>query len=402
MGAITPLGQGMDQLMAGLREGRSGVRRMPGWEDYLGMRSLVAAPAELPDVKSIPRQKRRSMGRISLLAAKAAEEAVADAGIDPDELAQGRVGCIVGSTMGGAEALNDTFETMLPERDLSVLQGMSFFKCVSHTAAMNVAQYFGITGTVMATSSACASSLQATGAGYDLIRVGRQDVVLCGGSEEAHPTVTGCFDILFATSCGFNDRPAETPRPFDRSRDGLVCGEGAGILVLEEYEHARRRGAQIHAEVVGYATFASGDHVSQSSRAAIGKCMRAALSESGLDPSEVGYVSAHATGTPQGDAEEARAIGEVFGDRVPVSSLKGHLGHTLGASGAIELAASLCMMRDGVLIPTLNLDTVDDACAGIAHVQSAGDAQFDVLMKNCFAFGGINASLVCVRDKGWT
>jgi len=396
MGAVTPLGADVAALVDGIENRRSGVRRMPGWEAYRGLRSLVAAPAEVRDEKSIPRRNRRSMGRMSFFAVRAAEEALADAVIERARLGSGRVGCAIGSTMGGAEALSQTFETMSHEKDLAKLSSMKFFQCLAHTAAMNVSQYLGITGMVLAPSGACASSLQALGIGYDLIKCGRQDIVLCGGSEEVHPTVTAAFDILYATSTGYNEEPQETPRPFDKKRDGLVCGEGCGIVVLEELEHARARGAAIHGEVVGFHTCASGDHVSESSHASIERCLRGALEDAAVSAAEVDYVNAHATATRHGDAEEARAIAEVFGDRVPVSAFKGYIGHTLGASGAIELIAALVGMRRGVLYPTLNLQEADD-CGGIRHVLERTASRVDLMVKNSFAFGGINASLVCRR-----
>lgn len=395
LGAVSPLGGDVDALLAGLRAGRSAVRRMESWKEYSGLRSLVAAPAELRNAHDIPRQSRRSMGRMSIFAVQATNQALSDSGLEPDRVADGRTGCVIGSTMGGPEALNETFETMLPSKDLSLLTSMKFFQCVSHTAAMNVAQYLGIKGCVLATSSACASSLQAIGVGYDLIRLGRQDAVLCGGSEEVHPTVTGSFDILYATSTHYNDSPEQTPRPFDRARDGLVCGEGSGIVLLEDLDVARARGARIYAEIVGFDTRGSGRHVSQSNADAILDCMRGALSDARVTAAEVDYVSAHATATIQGDLAEADAIRALLGDRVPVSSLKGYIGHTLGASGAIELIASLRMMADGVIYPTLNLEEVDEKCLGVRHVTECIETPLNVVMKNCFAFGGINASLVC-------
>jgi 3-oxoacyl-[acyl-carrier-protein] synthase II len=334
---------------------------------------------------------------MSFFAVQAAEEALADAGIQREDLSSGRIGCIIGSTMGGAESINESFETMLPERDLSQLPAMKFFQCVSHTAAMNVAQYLGITGYVMATSAACASSLQAIGTGYDLIRLGKQDVVLCGGSEELHPTVTASFDILFAASTGFNDHPQRTPRPFDSGRDGLVCGEGSGVVTLEEYERAVTRQARIYGEIIGYHTGGSGDHVSQSNRDSIISCIRESLASAGISPREIDYINAHGTATIQGDRAEAGAIREVFGDTVPVSSLKGNIGHTLGASGSLELIVSLAMMEKGTAYPTLNLETVDEDCQGILHVREPLDRNIGVIIKNCFAFGGINAALVCRR-----
>ena len=395
IGVVSPFGNGMPALMKGIEEGRSAVRRMEGWEQYIGLRSLVGAPVEMRDEKLIPRQKRRSMGRMSIFAAQAADEALADAGISLTGEDLWRVGCVIGSTMGSAKSINDAFETMLPNKDLSRLNSTMFFQCMSHTAAVNVAQYLGVNGSIMAPAAACASALHAIGTGYDLIRLGRQDVLLCGGAEELHPTVTGSFDILFATSTKYNDTPQKTPRPFDRDRDGLVCGEGSGLVVLEDYERAIKRKAKIYAEITGYSTTANGLHVSQSNKESMVVCMRQALLDAGTRSGEIDYINAHATATFQGDQEEAEAIGEVFGPTVPVSSLKGYIGHTLGASGAIELAASLSMMEQGVIYPTLNLDTVSPECEGVHHVMQPIKKKITTLLKNGFAFGGINAALVC-------
>lgn len=397
MGAISGLGHDVATLVEGLKQGKSAIQAMAGWEVYRGLQSLIGGPAEINDIMNIPRKARRSMGRLSIFAVQAAQQALLDAKVPPDLVSSGRLGCVIGSTMGSAESLTEAFEIMLPERDLSMLSSMKFFQCVSHTAAMNVAQFLGITGVVMATSAACASGLQAVGAGMDLIRLGKQDVVLCGGAEELHPTVTGSFDVLFATSTHYNQTPQCSPRPFDRDRDGLVCGEGAGIVVLESRAHAEARKAPIYGEILGFDTCGSGVHVSQSNRDSMVQCMQHALRDAGVQAKDIDYVNAHATATLQGDKEEAEAIEMVFGDRVPVSSLKGHLGHTLGASGALELIASLAMMADSQILPTRNLEVVAPDCRGIWHVQEPISKEINLIVKNCFAFGGINAGLVCSK-----
>jgi 3-oxoacyl-[acyl-carrier-protein] synthase II len=335
---------------------KSAVCFMEEWSRYCGMSSHVAAPAKLKDEKNIPRQKRRSMGRMSIFAAQAAEQALADSGIKSDDISN-RTGCIIGSTTGSAGSISRAFEIMLFEKDLSRLPSSMFFQCMSHTA-------------------------QAIGTGYEFIRSGRQDVLLCGGAEELHPSVTGSFDVVFAASVKYNQTPQKTPRPFDEDRDGLVCGEGSGILVLEEYEHAVQRGAGIYAEITGYGTCGSGSHISQSDESSIIRCINETLNDARTAPDEIDYINAHATGTVQGDKEEAAAIGKLFGDSVPVSSLKGYIGHTLGASGAIELIASLIMMEKGIIYP---------------HVKKPLKKEINTVLKNCFAFGGVNASLVCRR-----
>ncbi len=397
VGAVTPMGYGAEALFEGIREGRSAVKRMPEWEEYSGLRSLLAAPCELRNEKDIPRKSRRSMSPMSIMAAQSADEACLDAGLSKEELGNSRCGCITGSTMGSAKVINQAYETVLPEKDFSQLTSMMFFKCMAHSCSANLAQYLGLKGMVMATSAACASSLQAIGTGYDMIRNGRQDVLLCGGAEEVHPTVTGIFDLLYATSVNHNDDPENSPRPFDADRDGLVIGEGAAILVLEEYEHAVARNAEIYAEIKGYNTNGSGEHVSQSNAEAMIKCMRGAVDEAGLKASDFDYINAHATGTFQGDAAEAAAIAEVFGDSIPVSSLKGYFGHTMGASGAIELIATLLMMKNSLVIPGHNLKTPASDCSSICHPLAVEEKEIKRIIKNGFAFGGVNASLVCEK-----
>ncbi len=397
IGLISPYGRGMEPFIQGVLSGKTCVRNMTEWENYRNFNSTVAAPAELFGEKDIPRRKRRSMGRMAIFAVQAAEDAISDSGLSNDFLTNGDVGCIIGSTIGSPEALAETFEIIIPRKDISEISSMDFFKFVSHTASMNVAQYFGISGILMATNAACASSLQAIGTGYDLIRLGRQKAVICGGAEEVHPTVTGTFDVLFATSSKFNKTPELTPRPFDRDRDGVVCGEGSAVLILEEYEHALKRGAKIYAEVIGYNTCGSGNHISESDRGAMKFCILGALKDAGIGPKSIDLISAHATGTIQGDIEEAEAIKDIFGSETPVSCLKGYIGHTLGASGSMELAVSLDMMKNSRILPTINLDNIDEKCAGINIIKQLENKNIDIVMKNSFAFGGINAVVVCKK-----
>ncbi len=395
IGAVTPLGNNVASFIDGLESKRTSVKAMPEWSSYFGLRSLVAAPVEMKNENLIPRQARRTMGRMSIFSVQAAQEAIQDANLDKEFLTSGRFGCVIGSTTGSAESLEEAYRIMLIDKDINLLTSTKFFQCVSHTAALNVAYFFGIKGIVMATSAACASGLQAVGQAYDLVKSGKQDVVICGGAEGVHPTVTGSFDVVFAASTKYNNDPQKTPRPFDKDRDGLVCGEGAGILVLEDYESAKKRDVKIYAEVIGYDTCGSGVNVSQSNKDAIVSCMQAALKDANIDPQQIDYVNAHATATLQGDKEEVEAIKQVFGANVPVSSLKGYMGHTLGASGAVELIASLVMMQKNKIYSTLNLENVSDDCQGVMHVQKDLDKELNVILKNCFAFGGINAALIC-------
>ncbi len=397
VGAVSPFGNNVDSLMEGIRAGRSAVRYLEELSRYAGLCSHVAAPVQMQDEKKIPRQKRRSMSPMSIFAVQAAEQALLDSGITLADIPPGRAGCIVGSTIGSSQSINELLQVLMSAKDVHSLPSTLFFKCMSHTAAMNVAQYLGLTGYVMSTAAACASSLQAIGTGYSLIKSGCQDVLFCGGAEELHPMVTGTFDVLFATSVKYNDQPAKTPRPFDADRDGLVCGEGSGMIVLESYEHAMARNARIYAEISGYNTCSSAVHISQSDKQSIAYCIKAALADAQTSPDEIDYINAHATGTVQGDKEEADAIREIFKDSVLVSSLKGYIGHTMGASGAIELVASLLMMATGVIYPGLNLDNIGTDCQGINHIKKPTRKEIKKLLKNSFAFGGINAALVCEK-----
>lgn len=398
VGVVSPFGKGVKSLMEGIRKRKSAVCFMEEWRECNGLGSQVAAPVTLVDEKKIDRKKRRSMSPMSIFAVQASEEAIADAGIK--EISPQKTGCIIGSTMGSAKSISQMFETVLSNEDIRMVSSTLFFKGVTHTAALNVSQQFGLEGYVIAPAAACASSLHALGIGYDLIRLGRQDLVLCGGAEEVHHTVTGSFDILYATSVNYNQDPQATPRPFDSERDGLVCGEGSGILLLESYEKAVARNARIYAEIIGYNTCGNGVHISQSDKQSMAYCMREALAEAQISPHDIDYINAHATGTIQGDKAEAESIKELFGDSCPVSSLKGYIGHTLGASGAIELIASLKMMEEGVVYPGFNLRTVSEDCQGIYHLTKPFIKQeLNYLLKNCFAFGGINATLVCQKVK---
>ncbi len=254
---------------------------------------------------------------------------------------------------------------------------------------------FQVRGPVIASCTACVSGSQGIGFGYEAIKLGRAEIMLAGGAEEMHFMDAGIFEIMRATSTNFNDRPGMTPRPFDQERDGLVVGEGSGCLVVEEYEHARRRDARIYAEILGYGTNCDGSHLTNPSAEGMAGAMLRALEDSKLTADRIQHVNAHATATEAGDIAESQATRSVFGERVPVSAFKGYMGHTLGACGAIESIISIVMMREGFIAPTKNLENPDPACAPIAHVmREVRDQKFSICMNNNFAFGGINTSLV--------
>ncbi|MFA6290868.1 MAG: beta-ketoacyl-[acyl-carrier-protein] synthase family protein [Victivallales bacterium] len=394
-GLTSALGLDVGIFFDRLEAGDSALRLMPEWNENLKI-NRIAAPVALPEgiEKSIPRNFRRSMGRMSIYSALAAEKALNSSGLTREFASSGRCACVIGSTMGSGESIMEASRMVILNESENT-PALQFFKCASHTAAFNTANFLGITGSVLAPAAACASGLQAIGLGRDLILSGAQDAAICGGAEEVTSEVTSSFELMFAAARGFSGPPEFSSRPFAADRVGLVCGEGAGLVVLEEYEHAVKRGANILCEIIGYATCSCGSHVSQSDHASIVRCMDLAFRDAGIPPAQTDYISAHATATLHGDAEEAMAIREYFGPKIPVSSLKGNLGHTLGASGAIELIASMEMMRRNRLLPTLNLEHVADDCAGLDHVRSVRERKINIFVKNCFAFGGINASLVC-------
>ena len=396
MGGVSPLGQSIDEMCAAIEGGKTAIRRMPEWEG-LGLHGLLGAPAELTNERMIPRDARRSMGRMSMFAVQAAQQALADAGIAEEECGTGRLGCVIGSTIGSTASIVDMFGGFAKSGAIDTIIPTKLFHCISNTAVMNVVNTLGIKGWMQAPCGACASGALAVGEAFDAIRLGRQDVMLAGGAEELHPIASGMFDLLNATSTRFNDCPEAASRPFDRDRDGLVCGEGAGVFVLESYSHAAARNARILAEVKGFCLSASGIHVSQSNNAGMIRCINGALADAGIGADSIGYVNAHATSTPQGDREEAEALRMLFGGNVPVSSLKGYLGHTLGASGALELAAALRMMEKGVFYPTRNLENVADDCAGLHHLVRVEELRPNYILKNSFGFGGVNCALVIAR-----
>ena len=404
MGAVSPYGYGVSRLTENLLLGRSAVVSMKAaWRERIhNLNSLVGAPIQEPlDPKRIPRTLRRSMGPLAMLSHLASLEALAQAGVGEELLRSGRAGVSYGSSIGSVASLEEAFTSYLRTGDMSRLPSGIFFQVMSHTCAANLAHAFGMTGRVLAPNAACASASMAIGLGFEAIRGGAQDLMLCGGAEELHPIVTGTFDLVQAASIGFNDRPDQTPRPFDKDRDGTVCGEGAGTLVLESEESARRRGAEPLAEVAGFGTSCDGEHMAQPHRASIVPCLHNALDNAGMMPDAVDYVNAHGTGTVLGDAAEAESIREVFGGRpVPVSSLKGHIGHTLGASGALEMIASITMLREGYLLPTRNLETPGEDCGGVAFVRQVERRRIRVFVKNSFAFGGTNTVLVVKEVQG--
>jgi 3-oxoacyl-[acyl-carrier-protein] synthase II len=398
MGGITALGDDWQAIRENVRAGRTAVRRMPDWDRYDGVTTKLAAPIRDFDVSErYPRRKLRTMGPVARMAVYASERALQDAALlDDPVLTGGRTGVAYGSSFGSPEPVMAFAELMTQGRS-KLLNSTSYIQMMSHTAAVNIGLFFQLTGRVIPTSSACTSGSQAIGAAYEAISWGKADVMLAGGADELDVTVSAVFDTLFAASVR-NDAPETTPRPYDRDRDGLVVGEGAVTLVLEDYERARARGARIHAEVVGYSTNADGSHVTQPQAPTMERALRDALADAGLAADAIGFVSGHGTATEWGDIAETAATHAALGRAVPIHSLKSYFGHTMGACGALEAWLGIEMMREGWFAPTANLDNVDDRCAPLDYVAGVGRAlDVEYLMSNNFAFGGINTSLIFKR-----
>ncbi|MGL5815717.1 MAG: beta-ketoacyl-ACP synthase [Aeromonas sp.] len=398
MAGVTAFGNDWQSIGPRLKDEHNAVCAMPEWAVYEGLNTRLAAPIQdfsLP--AHYPRKKTRAMGRVSQLSTVATELALTQAGlIDHPVLTGGRTGIAYGSSTGSTDPIG-AFGAMLNDKTTASITATTYVQMMPHTAAVNTGLFFGLRGRVIPTSSACTSGSQGIGYAFEAIKHGYQDVMVAGGAEELCPSEAVVFDTLFATS-QMNDSPALTPRPFDKDRDGLVIGEGAGTLILEELEHARARGAHIFAELVGFATNCDAAHVTQPQQETMQLCMALALADAGLEPKDIGYISAHGTATERGDIAESHATAALFGDQTPISSLKSYFGHTLGACGAIEAWLSLEMMAEGWFAPTLNLNEPDPACAPLDHIRSGGRVlDVEYLMSNNFAFGGINTSLIFKR-----
>jgi len=401
MSGVTAFGNDWKSVQAKLKAGENATQYMASFEQYDGLNTKLAAPIdnfELP--KHYTRKKVRGMGRVAKLATLASENALIQSGlIGNDILTNGQTGVAYGSSTGSTNAVG-AFGVMLNDKSTSAITATTYVQMMPHTSAVNVGLFFGLRGRIIPTSSACTSGSQAIGYSYEAIKYGKQTVMVAGGAEELCPTESAVFDTLFATSLK-NDDPKASPSPYDKDRDGLVIGEGAGTLVLEEYEHAKARGATIYAELVGFASNCDAKHVTQPEKETMQICMEMALQDANLTADQIGYVSAHGTATDRGDVAETNATQGALGKHIPISSLKSYFGHTLGACGAVEAWVAIEMMNDGWFNPTLNLNNIDPECGELDYITGAGrEIDCDYVMSNNFAFGGINTSLIFKRmDK---
>ena len=373
---------------------------MSNWDMYSDLNTRLGGPVEHFELSErFTRKKTRSMGRVSLMSARASELALQMSNLlDDPILKSGQVGVAYGSSTGSTDAILD-FGSMLIDGDMSRITATTYVRMMSHTSPVNIGVFFGLQGRIFTTSSACTSASQGMGYAYEAIKYGKQTIMLAGGAEELCPTEAAVFDTLYATSTQ-NDQPQSTPSPFDANRDGLVIGEGAATLILEEREHAINRGAKIYAELIGYGSNSDGGHITQPNKDTMSIAMELAIKDADIDKSQIKYVNAHGTGTDRGDVAESNATESIFGANMPISTIKGNVGHTLGACGSIEALIGIQMMNEGWIAPTLNLTNPDPACGSLDYIMGEPrKMEYDCFMTNNFAFGGINTSLIFKRHE---
>lgn len=398
MGIVSSLGHSISSAYERLKTLENCVEASSELSEYKGLQTCLWAPSKFVRPGEYTRKVVRTMSPVSMMALFATEEALRQAGLYDDPVVKGgRLGVAYGSCSGGVDA-NADFYSVLMDREIKNVTSATYIKMMSQTCAVNLSVHFGTTGRLLPTGTACTSGSLAIGEAYEAIAWGRQDMMIAGGAEEFSATQVAVFDTLFATSRR-NDRADTTPRAFDKNRDGLVVGDGAATLILEEREHALQRGATIIAEIAGFGTNTDGRHVTQPSAVTQARAIKLALEDAELSPSDIGYVNAHGTATELGDITECEALKSVFGETsVPISTIKNYTGHTLGACGAIEAAMTIEMLRNGWYAPNLNLDEVDPRMEGLDFIRGSGrviDTEF--AMSNNFAFGGVNTSLILRR-----
>ncbi|KAF1729198.1 beta-ketoacyl-[acyl-carrier-protein] synthase I [Pseudoxanthomonas mexicana] len=393
LGITSCLGNDADTVSAALREGRSGIRHIPQYAE-LGFRSQVGGAPEIDLEAQIDRKQKRFMGDAAAFAHIALRDAIADAGLDEALVSQPRTGLIAGSGGGSAEWQIEAAD-LLRNRGIRKVGPYMVPRTMCSTVSATLATAFKIKGVSYSISAACATSAPCIGAAADMIRAGRQDIMFAGGGEELHWALTMMFDAMGALSSKRNDDPTHASRPYDADRDGFVIAGGGGMLVLEGYDHAVKRGARIHAELLGYGVTSDGaDMVAPSGEGAV-RCMQMAL-EGVSRPLD--YLNTHGTSTPLGDIIELEAIRTALGDTLPpISSTKALSGHSLGAASVHEAIYCLLMMRDGFIAGSANIETLDEGATGFPIVQASRDATLDTVMSNSFGFGGTNASLVFGR-----
>lgn len=398
MGIVSSLGHSVATAFERLKTPRNCVESSADLAGYKGLQTCLWAPSNFVKPPEYNRKVIRTMSPVSMMALRATEQALEQAHLAGDPLVKGgRLGVAYGSCSGSVEA-NADFYTVLNNHEVKNVTSATYIKMMAHTCAVNLSVHFGTTGRLLPTGTACTSGSLAVGEAYEAIAWGRQDMMIAGGAEEFSATQVAVFDTLFATSRR-NDAADMTPRAFDSARDGLVIGDGAATLILEEREHAIARGAQILAEIVGFGTNSDGRHVTQPNAETQAAAIRLALESAGVSSADIGYVNAHGTATELGDITEGTALAAAFGDARPaVSTIKNYTGHTLGACGAIEAVMTIEMLRGGWFAPNLNLTDPDPRCGDHDFIIGDGRSfETEFAMSNNFAFGGVNTSLILRR-----
>lgn len=400
LGIVSCLGNDYPTVLEALEAGRSGVRAMPEWVGH-GLTSLVAGPVADLEAKreavSLPKKLTPAMSDSALFCSIAAKDAVADAGLSESDLSEVTTGCIVGSGVGSVDSVNKAAQLYFNDR-IRRVDPYTVLRCMSSSASTAITNLLKIRGRSYSLSSACATATHNIGHAYELIRDGALDSAVAGGGEDVSELVSAAFQGLrMALSTHYNDTPTRASRPFDAARDGFVIGGGGGIVVLEELEKARARGARIRAEIIGFGATSDGFDVvlPEPEGKQAGACMQMALEEAGCQPGDVDYVNTHGTSTIQGDVAEVKAMQLVFGDEMPLfSSTKSMTGHAIGAAGAIELVFCLGMMEKGFVAPNINVENLDPAVEGLPLVTETLRRPLTTVLSNNFGFGGTNAALL--------
>ncbi len=393
LGLVSCLGNDRATVASALRDSRSGIRAMPEYAE-LGFRSQVGGQPHIDLDARIDRKQRRFMGDASAFAYVSMADAIADAGLTAESIADPRIGLIAGS--GGGSCANQVEAAdLLRAKGVRRVGPYMVTRTMCSTVSANLATGFGIRGLNFSISSACATSAHCIGAAMEQIQLGKQDIVFAGGGEELHWSQSMLFDAMGALSSHYNDTPTRASRAYDADRDGFVIAGGGGMVVVEDLEHAQRRGARILAEIVGYGATSDGADMVAPSGEGAARCMRQALATA---DGKLDYLNTHGTSTPVGDLAELGAMREVFGaDIPPFSSTKSLSGHSLGAAGVHEAIYCLLMMDQGFIAGSANIENLDPAAEGFPVVRQSRDAQLDTVMSNSFGFGGTNASLVLRR-----
>ncbi|WP_411286998.1 beta-ketoacyl-ACP synthase I [Phenylobacterium sp.] len=393
MGVVSSIGNTANEVLASLREARSGVVAAPEYAE-LGFRSQVHAPPQIDWEPRVDRRAARFLAQGTAFAHIAMEQAIADSGLEESEVSHERTGLIVGSGGPSTKVIVEAAETART-RGPKRVGPFAVPKAMSSGPSAVLSTWFKIKGLNFSISSACATSTHCIGSAYEQIQMGKQDVVFAGGTEELDWTLSVLFDAMGAMSSNFNDRPSTASRAYDRDRDGFVIAGGAGILVLEELEHAKARGAKIYGEIVGYAANSDGFDMVAPSGEGAARCMRLAMA--GVN-APIDYLNPHGTSTPVGDIKEMEAVRAVFGDKAPlISSTKSLTGHSLGAAGAQEAIYSLLMLNNGFVAESAHIENLDPAFADMPIVRQRVDRPLQTVMSNSFGFGGTNGSLVMAR-----